>query len=92
MRFLLFHDSGGKGKIEEKAGRLAIPKLAETLRIGFPSDVLNGLLALNRDSAHQPRVKIVFPVLTCTIARGPSHTARAFAEDKHAVTSRRTCS
>jgi len=34
-RFLLFHDSGGKGKIEEKAGWLAIPKLAETLRIGF---------------------------------------------------------
>ena len=44
MRFLLFHDSGGKGKIEEKAGRLAIPKLAETLRIGFRHDVLNGLL------------------------------------------------
>jgi hypothetical protein len=41
---------------------------------------------------HQPRVKIVFPVLTCAIARGPSHAARAFAEDRHAVTSRRTCS
>ena len=41
---------------------------------------------------HQPRVKIVFSVLTCTIARGPSHAARAFAEDRHAVTSRRTCS
>jgi hypothetical protein len=35
MRFLLFHHSGGKGKIEGKAGWLAIPKLAETLRIGI---------------------------------------------------------
>ena len=26
------------------------------------------------------------------MARGPSHAARAFAEDRHAVTSRRTCS
>src|SRR2546421_5985923 len=41
------------------------------------------------DITHQPRVKIVFSVLTCTIARGPSHAARAFAEDRHAVTSRR---
>jgi hypothetical protein len=49
-------------------------------------------LAKNPHSTHQPRVKIVFSVLTCTIARGPSHAARAFAEDRHAVTSRRTCS
>src|SRR5437016_2809234 len=41
---------------------------------------------------HQLPVKKFFPVLTCTIARGPSHAARVFAEYMHAVTSRRTCS
>jgi hypothetical protein len=32
-----------------------------------------------------------FPLLTCT-GRAPRHAACAFAEDRHAVTSRRTCS
>jgi hypothetical protein len=43
-------------------------------------------------SPDQPRAKTVFPVLTCANPRCRSHAARAFAESRHAATSRRTCS
>jgi hypothetical protein len=78
-------------------GAVALPhQTRTTLRYskGIPLDAivtLKGSLAKSRYHS-STRVKTVFPVLTRTIARGPSHAACVFAEDRHAVTSRRTCS